>query len=116
MKTIAFLLLFLSFTPPTIRSQTINELLTKADAENSKRNYLTAIKHYDEAIALEPNNGKLYLYRGQDYAMLNEFRKAEQDYSKAISLLPQSFDGYLSRAILYYTINRLEERDRKSVV
>ena len=49
-----------------------------------------SIDLFNKAIALEPNNGDLYYNRGNAYSDLRDFRLAEADYLKAISLKPTS--------------------------
>jgi tetratricopeptide (TPR) repeat protein len=84
------------------------DLAKQAGDENTKGNYLRAIEIYNDIVAADPNTGKWYLYRGQIFSIINEYKKAESDYSKAIELTPQYYDAFLSRAILYYSINQAE--------
>ena len=41
--------------------------------------------------------------------MVGDFKHAEQDYNKAIQLMPNYFDAYISRAILYFNMNDAEK-------
>jgi tetratricopeptide (TPR) repeat protein len=91
-----------------LAAQSLLDLVKKASDENTKGNFLQAIEIYNDVIAADPNTGKWYFYRGQDFSILNDFKRAEADYTKAIQLTPQYVDAYLSRAILYYTLNEPE--------
>jgi tetratricopeptide (TPR) repeat protein len=91
-----------------VSAQSITDMGKEANTENSKGNYLKAIEIYSNIIAAEPNTGKWFLYRGQGYSIVNDNKKAESDYSKAIELTPQYSDAYISRAILYFSINQPE--------
>jgi tetratricopeptide (TPR) repeat protein len=107
MKKILHTLFFALFAL-CLSAQSLMDLAKQAGDENAKGNYFRAIEIYNDIIAAEPNTGKWYLYRGQLYSILTDFKKAETDYSKAIELTPQYCDAYLSRAILYFTINQSE--------
>lgn len=86
----------------------IADLSAKAGEANGQGSYLTALRFYDELIALDPNNGKWFFYRGQDYSMLNNYKKAEADYAQAIALTPQYFDAYVARAVTYFGLGEIE--------
>ena len=101
--------LVLSLLINAASAQSLMDLAKSAGDENGRGNYLKAIELYTNIIAAEPNESKWYYYRGQDYNMLNEFKKAEADYNKALQLTPQYFDVFLSRAILYYSLNEPEK-------
>ncbi len=97
------------FTTSFLFAQSLQDLAKQAGDENEKGNYRRAIELYTDVIAAEPTNGKWYFYRGQDFSMLNDYKSADADYSKAIALTPQYFDAYLSRAILHQTFNEPEK-------
>ena len=52
-------------------------------------NYNEAIADYSYAIKLNPDYDEAYKNRGQCYQILDRFRQAEIDYTKAISMVPQ---------------------------
>jgi tetratricopeptide (TPR) repeat protein len=58
--------------------------------KNIKRNrsYKKAIKKYDKAICLEPNNPGLYSCRGKVYESMGEYTTALENYNEAIRLDP----------------------------
>lgn len=101
------LLFSLSFM--SLRAQSIQDLANAAGEENAKGNYLKAIELYSLIIAADPTNSRWYYYRGQDFNMISDNKGAESDYSRAIALDPQYYDAYLSRAILYYSLDQAEK-------
>ena len=50
--------------------------------------YEEAIKDYDKAIELNPNNGAFYNNRGVSKENLEEYNEALKDYKKALELDP----------------------------
>ncbi len=55
-------------------------------AHQVKRNYPEAIKNFDEAIRLKPDDARNYLNRGLSYSFMNNGKMAEADFSRAIAL------------------------------
>ena len=60
----------------------------KTEAER-KRLYNDAIKHYTEAIELNPENASVYNNRGVAYRDKGDFDAASEDFNKAIELDPE---------------------------
>lgn len=54
----------------------------------SKKNFDEAIKHFTEAISLDPSNHVLYSNRSAAYASLSKFKEALDDAEKTVSLKP----------------------------
>ncbi len=91
----------------------VTALLQQASQAGGQGNHLTAIRLYEQAILKSADNqiytAKIFLYRGQHYAMINEFKKAVNDYSRALELDQTLFDAYLSRGILYQSLGEPEK-------
>ncbi len=68
-----------------------------------------AIKHYTEAIRLNPNLVEAYNNRGLAYYRKDDYDQAIQDYSKAIDLNPNYAKAHYSRGIVYYRKGELDE-------
>ena len=45
-----------------------------------------AVRHYTQAIKLDPNDADAYVNRGASYALLNDLKKATRDARKACEL------------------------------
>jgi len=67
-----------------------------------------AIKDYDRAIALNPNDTAAYNNRGLAYADLNKHERAIKDYDKAIALNPALAEAYSNRGLAYAELNKYE--------
>lgn len=66
--------------------------------------YDEAIADMDAAIALEPNNARLYVERGQRILLLYEWDRALADYNRALELDPDYADAYYFRGVLYASV------------
>ena len=60
--------------------------------------FVEAIKDFDEAIRLKPNDVNLYLSRGATYGMSEQLDKAIADFDRALELDPNSGMAYMNRA------------------
>ena len=67
-----------------------------------------AIKFFDEAIRLNPNNADLYNARGAAYIQLQQYEQAIQDFSKEIQLTPNNANAYFGRAVAYADLEQYE--------
>lgn len=76
---------------------------------DSYREYGKALEFLNKAIILKPDFAIAYTLRGHVYYELVRYEEAIADYTKAISLNPNSPDVYYSRAyILYYELKDYE--------
>ena len=71
--------------------------------------YEQAIKHYTNAITINPDFADAYLNRGVVKNSLGQHKKAIEDYDKAIRLNPDYSNAYGSRGIAKQNLERYEE-------
>ena len=64
----------------------------------SKQNYQEAIKHYSQAITLEPSFAEAYFQRGCSKHNADDYKGAVEDFSKSINLQPENELFYKQRA------------------
>ena len=74
-----------------------------------EKNPEKAIKHYNKAIDLNPQNAGAYYNRGNAYFDLQEYQKALNDYDKAITLNPQYAKAYGNRGSAYSDLKKYPE-------
>lgn len=92
MKDRAFLLIVCLITLLSCRTRkTAGELLENAKLETGNR----AIHYYSRAILRDGNNVEAWWRRGDEYYQMGAFRKAIQDFDKAISIDSSFNSGYL---------------------
>lgn len=77
----------------------------RASAKFIKRDFNGAIKDFDKAIELSPNNPELYLNRGYLKHIMRDFDGAMNDYNKAISLNKGFAFAYNNRGVLKVALN-----------
>ena len=73
------------------------------DADNlyDSKNFIGAIKLYNEIINLKPNDIKSIYRRGRSYEELKQFELAFKDYQKVLELDNENSNATLSMAIHY---------------
>jgi tetratricopeptide (TPR) repeat protein len=69
----------------------------------------SAIKLYNEVIAILPNNPKAYFQRGLAYDKANNADAAVKDYTQAITIAPDYLDAYLNRGGTY--VDKMDKYD-----
>jgi tetratricopeptide (TPR) repeat protein len=70
-------------------------------AINSKK-WDIAISELNKAIELNPNDAKLYRFRGAVYASIGNHDNAIKDYNKALEINPKYGDVFGTRAVSWY--------------
>jgi serine/threonine protein kinase len=68
-----------------------------------KKEYNKAIKGFNEAIRLDPNNAPFYYERGIAWSYRGEHEKELSDFSEAIRLDPKFAEAYNSRGLTWST-------------
>jgi Tfp pilus assembly protein PilF len=73
------------------------------NAINSEENgdFAAAIRHYSDAIELDPDWSDVYLFRGSVFAKQGNLDLAISDFSNAIQLNPHDADAFQRRASAY---------------
>ena len=67
----------------------------------NKKDYSKAIKHYSNAIKLNPQMAEAYCNRGLAYSKKGKVERAIKDYNKAIELDPNDVSTYNNRGNAY---------------
>ncbi|KAI0240151.1 Hsp90 cochaperone [Massospora cicadina] len=70
--------------------------------------HATAIKHFSDAIELDPTNHVLYSNRSASYASLKDYAKALEDGIKTVELKPDWAKGYSRKAAAYHGLGDTE--------
>jgi tetratricopeptide (TPR) repeat protein len=83
-------------------------LNNRGNAYSSKGDYDRAIKDYDLAIKLNPNNFKPYNNRGVAYQNKGDYDRAIRDFDEAIKLNPNSAHAFANRGETYQLRDEFE--------
>lgn len=73
----------------------------RGTAYSDLKQYRRAIKNYDAAIRLKPDDAIAYFNRGIVYGRLKQYRRAIKDYDAAITLKPDNASFYVNHAKTY---------------
>ncbi|MDD4922055.1 MAG: tetratricopeptide repeat protein [Bacteroidales bacterium] len=97
--------------------KSVNKLLVsnKEEAMTSRQvdAHFSSVTDYSEQIGKTPDNAALYLLRGLDFALLQDYTDAMADFNKAISLNDKFVLAYFGRASLRYRKMLVEYADNK---
>jgi Flp pilus assembly protein TadD len=66
-----------------------------------------AIKYFNKALSLEPNEALVYSNRGYAFYKMHDYSRALSDINKSISLYPTNSYAYRNLALVYIAINNL---------
>jgi len=84
--------------------------LNKTGLKNiSDRKYDDAIKKFNEAIKIRPDDSALYCNKGLAYLYKREDEKALNDFNRAIKLNPDLVSAYNNRGIAYYLMTKYDK-------
>ncbi len=76
------------------------DAVLRANARVQKKDYENAIKEYQKALALKPNDPKVHLLLGLTYANAGKFDEAVQHSTQSIQIEP-SFAAYQNLGIIF---------------
>lgn len=74
-----------------------------------KENYSEALKLFEKAIELEPNNGKYWMSKGRTLRELENFEEALKCYTKGIELEPNNVEFWIKKGHVLRTQENFEK-------
>ena len=77
-------------------------------SEKKQKWYKEAVKHYTQAIELNPDHVSAYYNRGNAHSNLRDYKSAFDDYTHAIELNPDFADAYNNRGTVYFRQGELK--------
>ncbi|MFL6521672.1 MAG: tetratricopeptide repeat protein [Chthoniobacterales bacterium] len=89
----------LDANPNTFQTSAI--LMTRGNSYGGKGDWDRALRDYEEAVRLVPNNADALTNRGNAYAHKRQLDKSTTDYNEAIRLNPKLFQAFYNRALNY---------------
>ncbi|MGK7923514.1 MAG: tetratricopeptide repeat protein [Trichodesmium sp.] len=91
------------------RQQAVSELNNQGLLKLQKRKNRDALKDYNRAILLEPNNYQLYNNRGIAIAQMGNFKAAIKSFYKALELEPKDRQSYHNLGAAYAELGEFEK-------
>ncbi|MDC3046852.1 tetratricopeptide repeat protein [Prochlorococcus sp. AH-736-A21] len=85
--------------PEKVNAESANFYDKQGFKEWSNNNFSAAIRNYNKAIEIEPNNALFYGKRGNSYYQFGDFYKAISDYNKSLQLNPNDKEVFLFRGM-----------------
>ncbi|KAL5011951.1 hypothetical protein ScPMuIL_010502 [Solemya velum] len=79
-----------------------SELFSKANEEFVNENYGKALKLYTEAVESDDSQDDVFACRAHAYIKLQQYKEAEQDADKAISLNPKNVKAFFRKGIALF--------------
>jgi tetratricopeptide (TPR) repeat protein len=92
----------------TVAPITADELIKRGITQGEEGHYADAIKEFDQAIELEPDNPLIYFSRGRVNLDHGTLEQAVSDFGEAIRLKPDYFDAYLNRGIAFRELGKYD--------
>ena len=89
-----------------------NQALQEKEKGNiaiQKNDFETALKHYTNAIKLDPSNHIFYSNRSMCYHKLGKYSKSLDDAQRIIELNPNWPKGYSRKAVALYSLQKYDE-------
>lgn len=104
-------------TQPVIKSSSIimkqnEDFITEGDKNYKSNNYEAAVKNYQDALQLIPNDAVTLLKIGNIYKLKEDNTKAVNFYQKSIIVNPDYTDGWFNLGLAYANENNLIESQK----
>eukprot|EP01117_Protostelium_nocturnum_P008231 TRINITY_DN2937_c0_g1_i1.p1 TRINITY_DN2937_c0_g1~~TRINITY_DN2937_c0_g1_i1.p1 ORF type:complete len:557 (-),score=247.91 TRINITY_DN2937_c0_g1_i1:105-1775(-) len=88
------------------------EAKNKGNAAFSAGQFEEAIKHFSEAIELDPSNHVLYSNRSAAFASLKKFEDALKDAEKTVQTKPDWAKGFSRKGVALFSLGRVEDAEK----
>ena len=89
----------------TTKSLDSNNYYKSARKYFEKHDYVNAIKNYNLAIKLNPNQAEYYYDLGMTWSAIGNEKRAIRNYTKAIKVNPSDPYAYYARGVSYFLIS-----------
>lgn len=80
--------------------------VAKGDAFNRQKNWLSAIEHYEKALALDPKLCAIWVQLGHGYRETAQLAAAQEAYEKAVALEPGYDDAWFFLGVTFRSTGR----------
>ena len=91
----------LLFSASLAATQDVQSLVNRGIADSQNGRYDQALKDFNDALKLKPNDALLITYRGVVYYAKGQNDLAMQDFNRAIQIDPRAGKAYYQRGMIY---------------
>ena len=105
----SFFIIILLSVGISILGQNVKNYMKAAEQFILNGYFEDAIEQYDQALALEPENGKAYEERAKAYQQIDSYEKAADDYKNAAVFGVNPAENYFASAQLLFSLNHLKQ-------
>ncbi len=95
-------LCLLVFLPGILNAQDVQKYVERGIERCETGQYDQALKDFNDALKMKPNDASLYDLRGMAYRCKGQDEQAVQDFNKAMELDPKFGRPYRNRAMIYF--------------
>lgn len=93
-------LFFLAMTAGCLtKTSGVHELNMDGQTHHTMRRYNEAVAAYDRALAIDPENGEAWRYRGLSLSQLSRMDEAEISFTKALQVNPGDQEAWYFQAL-----------------
>ncbi len=87
----------------------VNPIIERGDRAYGEGKYKDAVKEYDKALEIDPENAEIYRKRGIANRARGDEKDALKDFDKAIELDPSNSKSYLGRGLVHREMKNYEK-------
>ncbi|MCL4504036.1 MAG: tetratricopeptide repeat protein [Deltaproteobacteria bacterium] len=98
---VSVLFFALLFSAGQAAAQDVKSLVDRGIANSQNGRYDQALKDFNDALKLKPNDALLITYRGVVYYAKRQTGLAMKDFDRAIRIDPKSGKAYYQRGMIY---------------
>ncbi|MEZ5307280.1 MAG: tetratricopeptide repeat protein [Pyrinomonadaceae bacterium] len=91
------------------KQKLVEPIIARGDVAAGNRKFKDAVKEYDKAVEIDPENPDVYKKRAEANLGRGDEKSALEDYNKVISLEPQNAKAYVERGNVHRTMKHTEE-------
>jgi lipoprotein NlpI len=111
-RLLAIAFLFLhpgTFAAPAFAAESAENLIARARQAYDRGEKDEALALADKAVAAEPKDVRVYLFRASLHEAGRDFAKAAADYGRVIELDPKASNAYQRRGAAHFRMGRVKE-------
>jgi tetratricopeptide (TPR) repeat protein len=107
-------LILFSFILPLVEAKTADEWVTEGIGLGQAGKYAEAIKAYDEALKINPQDAKAWNKEGATLYNLERYDDAIKSYDEALRINPQDAEAWYGKGVALFSLRGNDEGTKHS--